>query len=258
MKYSKIIYILSCLFFIVSCQKALKNVDDYFVKVKTVDAIIQQDGSLLLKGEVENPGASDAEYVGFSYSTSSDPKIEDNQIIAELNGNTFETVVYGLSFDSSYYFRTWATNYYGYSYGNILFRDSIIGTPVVAPCNISLNKVSTNGSQYHDYWGQSQTVNVDGDKVYTCQTGSGPTVYFTCGSNLTTGMYKTTKYQNPEPGTIKVNFYEQFTSGTLEEDIDIYINRNDAGDFEVEICDGIWLLNGSTQFPFKTHLILLK
>jgi hypothetical protein len=256
-----ILFLLISSFSFVSCKKALKNVDDYFVKVETVDAIVQSDGSVLLKGKIISQGAAKLEYLGFCFSSDSNPKIQDNQIqINQLSGNTFETVVKGLSYDSVYYFRAWATNRYGYSLGKTIYLDSIQATPAVAPCSIDLNKVTIDGNQFYTFFNQTQYTNVDNNKVYTLSTYDGPTVTFTCGSPLTTGIFQTTTYTNPGPGFMKISFIFQTINTSLLDGSEIYVNINADGNYSVEVCDGKWKFTTSSNFtnPFKTHVILNK
>lgn len=240
-----------------SCRKALKNVDDYFAKVKTVSAIIKQDGSVLITGEIESPGkakGSAVDYAGVCFSTNSNPKMSDRQIIATLSGNSFVASypVTNFSVDSVYYFRTWATNGYGYSLGEVVRLDSIIAKPVVAPCTITMNTVNIGGGQP-----TSSYYSIDAPDSYnyfSASTYSGPSVNFQFGSALTTGIFTTTTNPSPYAGEVFVSFYSGFTSGALSDGSKVYVNLTGTNTYEIQICSAPWTESGST-FYFNTHFV---
>lgn len=240
-----------------SCRKALNNVNDYFPKVKTVSAVVQADGSVTVTAEVESIGLANnsvMDQVGFCVGTNSEPKMLDKQRISTLNGNTFSInyPVTEFSVDSSYYFRSWATNNYGYSYGTIIRVDSIIATPVTPPCTLTLNSVNIGGGNpTYSYYSVTAP---DTYNYFSAATGSGPTVNFQFGSALTTGVFITTTDPSPTFGQANVSFYSGFISGTLSNGSNVYVNKLNATTFEVTICSAPWIYSSST-FYFNTHFI---
>jgi hypothetical protein len=240
-----------------SCRKALKDVNDYFPKVKTVSAIVQTDGSVKVIAELESIGEaknSVMDQVGFCVSTSSDPKMLDKQLIAVLDGTHFtgSYPVNGFSVDSVYYFRSWAANNYGYTYGNIIKVDSIISKPVTAPCTLTMNTVNIGGGNpNYSYYTISAP---DSYNSFTAATYSGPTVNFKFGSALTTGIFHTTTDTSPYPDQVYVDFYGSFISGALSTGTDVYVNKLSASSYEVSICDAPWDYNSST-FYFNTRFV---
>ena len=53
-----------------SCQKPLEDVNDYFPKINTISATLQEDGTVLVEAEIESEGAAALEYAGFCCSAS--------------------------------------------------------------------------------------------------------------------------------------------------------------------------------------------
>ena len=249
-----------CMVFILflnnACRKPLKEVDDYFPVIKTVSAVVQDDGSVLVTGEVESEGkAKDAviRYVGFCVSTGAEPKMLEKQLIAELSGSHF-TGVYPASLfsvDSLYYFRTWGTNRYGYSYGNSIALDSIIAVPVTPPCNLAMNMVNIGGSQPTAYYDDIKGPSTDNSIVAT--SFNGPSVTFEFGSALTTGVYQTTTNSSPVGKQVFVSFYYQFISGALNTGSKVYVKKINSTRYEISICEAPWNYNSST-FYFNTRL----
>jgi hypothetical protein len=241
-----------------SCRKALKDVNDYFVKVKTLSAIVQQDGSVVVTAEIESPGEAKnavVDMAGFCVSTNAEPKMLDRQKIATVDGTTF-TVTYPVtefSVDSVYYFRSWATNNYGYSYGNIIRVDSIIATPVVAPCILTLNTVNIGGSTpTYSYYNVDAP---DSDNFFIASSG-GPSVHFDFGSALTTGVFVTTTDPSPSFGQVHVSIYSGFIYGALNSGSNVYVNRLSATSHEIQICNAPWVpSSGSSTFNFNTRFV---
>jgi hypothetical protein len=254
-KLISLLTLLSVALLISSCRKPLKDVNDYFPKVKTVSAVVQTDGSVKVTGEIESPGeAKNAviDGVGFCVSTNSEPKMLERQIIATLDGTSFTATysVTNFSVDSVYYFRTWATNNYGYSYGDIIRVDSIIATPVTPPCTLPMYYVNIGGGQPTAYY-----YNVDAPDSYnyfSAATGSGPTVNFQFGSPLTTGVFQTTTNTSPPFGQVFVSFYSGFISGALNSGSNVYVNKISTTSYEISICNAPWTYSSST-FNFNTH-----
>lgn len=235
-----------------SCRKALKDVNDYFPKIKTVSATVQTDGSVLLRGEVDSKSEGNIEYLGFCCSTNGDPKIRDRQITVASNGTFSATYPGGFNVDSIYYFKAWATNEFGYSYGNTLRLDSIIATPITPPCTLTMNTLNLSGGQTQTYTSVTEPEEYMGIYEFSGSTGS-TQVNFTFGSTITTGTYTTTTESSPGQGRVYINFYSGFTSGTLSSGSKIYVNTIGSGIFDISICSAPWTNSGST-FYFNTRL----
>lgn len=247
-----------------SCRKALKDVNDYFPKVKTIAATVQPDGSVLVEGEVESQGYSKIQNIGFCYSTKQEPTLADNQVAVCLGGHTF-SVVYpsaGFSIDSVYYFRSWAANEKGYAYGNTISLNSIIATPVVPPCTFTMNKVRiASGNPIYTYYSVSVPERTfDNTWTFKAETPDGPTVYFEFGSEITTGIYNTTTSTSPGNKAVAIHFYQDFISGYLDVGNKVYVNTISPGVYDISICDATWTEANSgskgTTFTSRVHVPL--
>lgn len=239
-----------------SCNKALPEVEDYFAKITTVSATVQSDGTLLVTGTIETEGAGAIDYAGFCYNTQGNPQMLDNQVIATVSGNTF-TVSYpcsDFSIDSVYYFRSWATNGYGYSYGNSITVDSIVAPAVTPPCSLTMNTVKINNSSpTYSYYDVTVPSNYMNEWEFEASASSGPTVTFTFGSGITTGIYTTTINNSPGAGQVHVSFIDGFISGSLNSGTSVYVNTIGPSVYDVSICNAPWNYNSSVLY-FKTRL----
>lgn len=244
------ILLISILTLGMACRKPLKNVEDYFPKVTTVSAVVQSDGTVKVTGNIDSPGRTKGaaiDYAGFCVNTNPEPKMLEGQLIGELDGTTFTAVYPATLFniDSTYYFRTWATNEYGYSYGNVIRLDSIITPTITPPCKLTLNTINIGGSTPTAQLDVMGTP--DSDNSFSGYSFSGPSVSFRFGSPLTTGIFKTSD-SSPQRGQV----YVSFTSGALSSGSNVYVNRLSASKFEITICEAPWTSNFTT-FYFNTH-----
>jgi hypothetical protein len=246
------------LLFVTACRKPLKNVDDYFPEVTSVSAVLQDDGSVQVTGRIESAGkarGSFVDYAGFCMSTSNDPTMLMNQKIGKMDGTEF-TAVYPQKFfdqDSTYYFRTWARNDYGYSYGNTIILDSITVKPVTPPCSLSVNYLKVyDVSQAESYY---YVEKLGTDNSFKASTMSRD-IAFKFGSNLSTRIFKT-KDGTPGYGEVNVKFlyggnYEYLSTGS-----NVYVNKSDSVTFDISICDALWTVNTFKGY-FNTRVIVKK
>jgi hypothetical protein len=237
-----------------SCHKALKNVEDYFPKVKTVSATVQTDGSVLVKGEVESTGNTEIEYAGACFSLNSDPKMDEHQLMANSSGS-FSVVFPADMFvtDSTYYFRAWAANGNGYAVGSVIKLQGIIAASVTPPCSQTMNTVNIGGGQpTATYYSVTSPTESLGHYSFTGTSSGGPTVHFEFGSAITTGIY-TTSNGSPGAGQVYVDFYSGFTSGALNSGSSVYVNTVSPGVYDITICNAPWIYSSST-FYFDTRL----
>lgn len=230
-----------------SCRKALKDVNDYFPKIKLVSATVQANGSVLLTGEIESKGGSAIEHLGFCFNYSNPPTMLDNQISLTA-GSVFSAEVSGVSVDSVYYFRAWAANSFGYSYSNVISLDSIIASPVIPSCSLSVNTIDFGGGFIENYSNVEAPVTSNGETSFDGTTSSGHSVSFVFGSTITTGTYTTTSDPSPSNGEIHV----RFVSGALNPGTKVYVNTVSPGVFDLTVCNAPWTANFTT-FTFNSR-----
>lgn len=234
-----------------SCHKAKKNMDDYFPKVRTVSAVIQSDGSVLVTGSIDSKGAADVEYAGFSCSTSPSPKLLDRQAIANIDGNSFKAVYKGFDTDSTYYFISWATNKYGYKYGTVISLSHIIAPAVTPTCTLAINTINYgNGNGTIGCGTSNAPVNSFLQEwTFTAYTAAGYQVYYTFGSPVTTGIYTTTASTEPPPGYVHVAF-NLGNMYSLDYGTQVYVNTVAQDTADITICNAPWVF-----YPANTNNI---
>ena len=252
----RIIISLVLLSFAGACRKALPDINDYFPAVKTLSATVQADGTVLVEGQLVSEGAAPVQYAGFCCGTGQRPHITERQLIAEnVTDGKFTAVYSGFNPDSTYYFRTWATNEYGYAYGDSVSLSGISATPVDPPCSMSLNSCSPGGFQPLAYFDEVSVVSrsVSGWEL-TASSSSGPLVKFTFGSALATGVFQTVDYTSPESGQVFVRFYSGFIQSALNAGSKVYVHALGSGVYDIAICDAPWQWNGSGNYYFSARL----
>jgi hypothetical protein len=109
---------------VTACKKREKDVRDYYPSVKTISAVVQPDGSVKVTGAVNDPGATPVTHTGFCVDTIPNPEMLSNQQLSEtFDGVVFTTTYKSLNTSIKYYFRSFALNEQGYSYGNSITID---------------------------------------------------------------------------------------------------------------------------------------
>ncbi len=241
-----------------SCKKALKDIEDYFPIISNVQATPQPDGSVLVEADIESEGSTPLEYVGFCVSsTDTLPDMLENQLIGEVADGKIRAV-YGGGFEpfTTYYFRAFATNSYGYVQSAATKVNQIIAASVDPPCAQTPNTANIGGGQptatVFDVTSISQTV--DGWEI-RATTFDGPTITLKFGSQLTNGIFTTTSFSSPAEKTVQVSFTQDFISGSLENGGYVYVRTITPGVYEITICDAPWSLNGGSPLYFNCRFV---
>jgi len=251
----KIILFIGLIALVFSCKEVEKNVMDYFPEVTTLSAVKQDDGTVMVTGQILSEGADDIAYAGICFDSTGNPKMNNNQIVAPVSGNLFTVHYQNYDFDVNkrYYFRAWAANEYGYSYGNVIAADSIKAIPVIAPCNPVINTIKTSST------GPVQYVYSVPLPVYTsagwevrAQTGNG-TFYFIFNEKPKTKIYTNVLNNTPaSPNEVHVYFYSGFTIGSIHDGVNVYVNQTGPNNWIITMCDGFYT-NGSITPKMTSH-----
>jgi uncharacterized protein (TIGR02145 family) len=88
--------------------------------VITSPADIVTESSASCSGEITSDGGEDIITSGICWSTGATPTIDDDKTTDGANTGSFTSLITGLTPDTKYYFRAYATNSIGTGYGNIL------------------------------------------------------------------------------------------------------------------------------------------
>jgi len=235
---------------IFSCNKPLKNIEDYYPNVQTVNLENLPDGSIKLTGRVLSPGQSKVTKVGFCYDGIPNPKIQTNQInIANgdngtINGDEFTAIYEGLQFSTRQYFRAWAINEHGIGYGETITLDSVKITPVEAPCNHPMNRYNSgSGTKILN----SFFINQQLELVSITAGGNGSMTVYIAKPALT-GVYETSfpggVYENSKRASISVN--EGSVNFVIKPGSQIYVNKI-GNNYEITCCNGTYVLFGSER-----------
>lgn len=248
----KQIYILlSVSFFLMifSCRKAKKTMKEYYPEVNTVSATINPDGDVVVQAEIISEGEKPLKYIGFCMDTLPVPNMLSNQIVVtQLNGNSFSTTYQNFDPKKTYYFRSWAANGNGYTYGNIIAVTNIKGTPTTPPCSLTANYLNlgtgTGSSAYLSVGAPVQNFTWD----FQAASFSSGTLSFMFGSKPRSKVFTTTTNNSPNSNEVGVTFVSGFVSGSLSTGTKVYVNEISTGVYDISICQAPWKYNTSTFY----------
>ena len=235
-----------------SCEKALKDVKDYYPEVNTVSVIDLNDGNVIVSAEIISEGNREIEYAGFCMDTLPYPKLSKNQLICDLKGSNFTGTYSGFKKKKKYYFRSWAVNENGYSYGNTIVIDSIVIVPVVAPCTLA-DKYLSVGLGFPTttvYYATKPTlVGFTWDFTAEGFSSASGRLRFSFFSKPTTGVYKTKNtLSTAKDVKLTIQFPNAGTFYSSLEGSSIYVNEVGGDKIKVEICSAGWKTSSSSSF----------
>lgn len=241
-------YFFFCLWvfpFLSSCTKVEKNINDYYPLVKTISAIVLPDGTVEVKGRIISEGSSPITHVGFCSDTLGSPKMLSNQIIAKLDGDEFSAIYLEFNMYKKYYFRSWASNGNGYSYGEIIYLENITPINVTPPCTLDLNTVDMGlGNPIQNFYlvtsPEQATLN------WELEAHANSCWYeFYFGSFPKTKIYDITTSSSPENDEVQVCIYSNYFSGYLSTGNLVYVEQTDTNSWVISFCEIPWTVYGS-------------
>ena len=245
--------ILSLMLISNACKKAKKDYNDYLPSIKLLSAVVQTDGSILVTGEMDSQGESSIDYIGFCCSTNSTPKMPEKQVLSTA-ANKFTANIKNLSVDSSYYFRAFATNSFGYTYSNIIYLSSVVAPSVTPACTLTANTVNLGDGSGTTTATSSNLISYDGVTGYysfTAYLASSNPITLTFGSRITTRIF-TTGSASPATNEVFVS-YTNFSTYALNAGASVYVNTVSSGIYDITICDGPWS-DGVSTYHLSTRL----
>ncbi|MGV9013424.1 MAG: hypothetical protein ACOH13_12595 [Flavobacteriales bacterium] len=236
------------------CKKPLADVNDYFPVVTTESVVENPDGSVLVTGRIVNTGEDEVQFAGICASSSSLPTMTENQALCQLDGDRFSTTYSGLDAFGTYYFRAFASNSFGYSYGEVLQVDSVTAVPFTPPCTLAPNSVDLGTFYPSDTYGYIQAIQSSGFN-YTFQANGGySNSTITFGAVLHTGLYTTTSSTDPGADQFRISFTSNLISSSLSAGTPVYVQQLTPTSWEVTICSAPWL-NGGVTSNYSTRFV---
>jgi hypothetical protein len=121
-----------------------KNYNDALPSCSFVSAVPYGQDSILIVGQVTKQGASPVEYNGFAYSNQPNFDITSNQVGCALNRQGLFQAVIPINPDSTYYFKCYVANEYGYTVSGNYKYTVPYPAPDSAPCSLTNNVVTDN------------------------------------------------------------------------------------------------------------------
>jgi hypothetical protein len=254
--------LVSGLFF--TCHKAKRNIYDYFPKVKTNSATITPDGDVLVAGDVELNGDA-VKAVGFCVDTLPEPSLARNQRVFMMPAMQSFTTLYigidqhlsfkGFNKKKAYYFRSWAANKYGYSYGNTIMLNGIQGTAVTPTCLVGSNSIDIGLGEGNVPVGPV-TVAVSN----TWRLGVNFMIHsvdpaylgFTFSQKPKTRTYTLV---NSDDAPVKLDIFSA-SIGTIQKEkitTRIMVNETSETTFDISICDGLWYDSDNKKHIFNVR-----
>jgi hypothetical protein len=254
-KFTIVLLLLAACFW--GCRKRLSTYSAHLPQVKTVSAVQQADGSVLVTGELLKKGEGDFNYVGFYVDTAPGRAINMNQkIVSELNGNKFQFTYSGIFTKfKKYYFGAFAACEDGYVIGELFPLTPNAIDSVDIPCTPALAKF-----EWEDPFNRVEDISsvvIDTSSYFeiTAHSASSP-IKLRFKKMPHSGSYNITSSVNVDSNQvyIKINSYVVNGIGV------VYLRRTDTRTMEVTICrtsgyDNLHTVMGhfTTRFSFPIY-----
>lgn len=218
-----------------SCKKAEKDVYNYYPKVKTLSAKVQSDGSVLVTGKLLSEGAGELWGVGFCMDTLPHPEMHFRQKICDtLWDGEFHAVYTSLDALKKYYFRSWAVNENGYTYGEDIPLESISIDSASIPCQVAMNTIKISGFIPEEEAFISVGPVEHGVEWEVWAYSNSHSVHFSFLQQPTTGKYKITT------GTGAGYYVNVLVDGYSLTSGDIYVEQINSTTHQFTICNAIF------------------
>jgi len=229
------------------CQK--DSIVEYYPRVRTSFTTMQNDGTLIVTGQVEHHGKGKSLTAGVCINDSVIPTLLDltEQIgISPELGNDFEVEFRGLELNKRYYIRSFVINEYGYTYGNTI-RTGFLKRPLDPDCQPEINTIATTlgGTAYN-----IDSISTYSDTTWRLNTkANGMNYTFTFNKAPEAGIYFTSKKITYETHVI-IQIRKEFNTFYAEQHTRMYIKEVGNNLYEATICDALYY----DQFKDKFYL----
>jgi hypothetical protein len=227
LKATTVLCIVCTLFF--SCKKKF---DDALPKVTLQSVTLKGLDSVTLTVQISK-GASDIEYTGVSFSNYASASILNNQVLLQDGRTSFNITIHAFH-DSTYYFKAFAANSYGYSVSNIIKYTVATPPPVIAPCTLSNNYIHDNGTSFSVY--ASGSANNPSYGNYQVTINGNEDIYICFPAVPYNGVYTTTTDgSNLGPGQVYVTI-SNFNQYTINSGDNVYVSIDSLGTTTISSC----------------------
>ncbi len=228
-----------------TCKKVTYN--DAIPKVSLTSVSYYSPDSVLLQGKITDGGASSIEYAGFSLNTSPSFSILKNQVLLQGPGQNFSAVVYA-AHDSTYFFKAFASNSYGYAVSNTIQMTIPVPGPVTAPCTLPGNTIDDNGISFVCSASGSSTLPTYGNYMVTIN-GLSEQVFICFSAVPVNGVYTCVNSSVSTLGSGQVIMYiSNFSQYFINSGSNIYVAVNSSsGITTISFCPLTYVISGNTN-----------
>lgn len=210
--------------------------------VVTQSVALQNGTTFLCTGSVTAWGNAGAVDYGFCASTNPVPQLSEHHVQGSLQGDHYTVSYTGLNPTTVYYFRAWATNDAGTTFGSVISYPADPTVQDTAPCTPTMNSVVLGGGLQPENYYPGQIFPVEQAMfTWTFQANTSAHHFtYTFGSELTTGTFTTTVNSSVEPGKVRIGFFSGFTSGTMLDGSTVYVKELSPTQWEITVCQAPW------------------
>jgi len=229
LKAATVLFTVCILFF--SCKKKF---DDALPKVTLQSVTLKGLDSVTLSVQITTKGASDIEYAGVSYNTSASASILSNQVLLQDGRMSFNINVHAFH-DTTYYFKAFAANSFGYAVSNVV--KFTVGTPppAIAPCTLTNNYIHDNGMSFSVYaYGSANNPSYGAYQV--TMNGNTEDIYMCFPAVPYNGIYTTTSDgSNIGAGQVYVSI-SNFNQYVINSGDNVYVSIDSLGTTTISSC----------------------
>lgn len=146
---STILIGLSVLFLVTNCKKETAPTVETTIPVITTNEVTEiTQTSATCGGVISSNGGDTISEKGICWSTNQSPTITDAKTIIGTVSESFTIYITGLTANTTYYVRAFATNSNGTGYGNaVSFKTAVVSGPSVTDIDGNVYKIVTIGTQ---------------------------------------------------------------------------------------------------------------
>lgn len=228
-------------FILTSCQFDLFEEDEYVLPETTILKVSNNEvNETEITFSVSDPSEYAIAYMGICFNQIGNPATHENQSLFQGERGSFVMKISDLKADSTYYFRSFAANDFGYSESNVISYQIPEPVPIFAPCTINVNTVEEDNVPYSTYSefasaNSGNAGNYGVDLMYNNISGQ-QNLKFSFNSLPTTGIYTTADLSSFSSNN--KNVYVNLTNvSTIQSGAKLYIENINSDSLRLTFCD---------------------